>query len=314
MRKTLITFIVLVVACFGVFANASQPPKFFCDKSRSVFQERHAAAISFENNDPMTRMWKNDVSVIVQAPIGANGALQWVEVAQLRFWMNTTYNEEGCFWDERQFWERRDPATGALVEIGCQRIDLLINGPSTGLDFITADGDGKGFEERASKYDVLWFKNRYLAESVSVVDTTLIEYALGDGVVAGGWYNQNNEVIFQNAIITFVPGESRTYTYSTIERQQGLTFKVLASIESNNVEPTQDILDASAFFEGAINDPNFVPRLNPETGFEEYIYSINQNQQRQVKDCLNTKCEMHGFSFNKYVENLIQKHNLQANN
>lgn len=290
-------FLVSVKASSGV-------PKFFCDPEKESFNERHAALKAFENNDYLERMWRNDVAVIVQAPIGPNGELQWLEVAQLRFWMNTTYNEEGCFWDERQLWERVNPLTGEIVEIGCQRIDLFLNGPSQGVDFLTNDGDGKGFEERASIYDIVWYENKYLQESVSVFGSELVEYALGDSIITGGWY-KDGKVIFQNSIISYVPGESRTYTYSTIERavpgDDTTAYKILADITSVNVVPPQYILDASEFLNNAIEDPNFVGRVNPNTGFEEIVYEFPQSQ-RSTNNCLFSKCNMHGLSLSKHVE------------
>ena len=307
--KIIFSLSILIFVCLAYTSmsiSASSVPNIFCDPSREDFVKRHAANQAFENNDYLERMWKQEISIIAQIPIGPGGSLQWLEVAQIKFWMNTTYNAEGCYWDERQMWERYDPATGELIEIGVQRIDLLINGPSQGIDFL---GD-RGFEERASTYSVDWYQNRYLQESVSVLGTEVVEYALGDSVVAGAWY-KDGKLVFQNSVLSYIPGESRSYTYSIIERgipgNDLTTYKVLANIASTNVVPPQYILDASDFLHESMEDPNFVGRLNPLTGIYEYVFELNQSgAKRSVKNCLNTECNMDGFSVSKYINKAME--------
>lgn len=137
-------------------------------------------------------------------------------------------------------------------------------------------------EESESSYTATWVRDSYVAESAFVAFSDVYEYALGPKVCSAGWYNPTNgNLRYVNTLFNYVPHYRRSYTLNTILEavpgDQSTQYKVLADIDSNLAFPPAVISAAFEWFGQVIDDDDFEPEFNAETGFYEYIFVPSQH-------------------------------------
>jgi len=266
-----------------------------CDRDSEIFKERHRNQVDSEQAVE-GQLWRQAVAVIAQVPVTPD-TLQWAQVASFDFWQDNVWSPRDCAWNATQAWPRVDPVTGEFY-LAMQRIQAAATRPFT--RFINEDGEFE-YQEAESQYDTSWVKGAYLEESAIVINSEVLEYAMGDQLVVGGWYDKTTGRLgFVNTFFTYVPGHYRSYSYSTIlENVPGdptTSFKVMTDITSTTEVPPTLIAAAFDWFNAAIEDDSTQLEINPNTGLGEYVFRPSQHLQgaaaKHVSELRNTEPSM----------------------
>lgn len=307
---TIALIISVIVFYTNILTVSAKPPSdpTKCNRLSVEFASRHGMQIGTEQAQrDQGNLWKQHVAVIAPVDLGT-GVPQWFEVASFDFWQDNLWaGEELCCWNETQAWPRSDPNTGEFV-LALQRVFIC---PQDSYYKRNFDVVPPAWDESQSEYSVEWYKDAILEESAIVMNTVPVEYALGDKVLSSGWYKADGSLPSVNTLINYVDGYYRTYSLNTILEavpgDSSTSYKILADITSTSELPPSIVSQAFEWFDEKIDDPNYVPVVNPNTGIGEYVFVPSQHATRQARESISTSTINTNPSVNINSHESIQK-------